>query len=385
MSVPMFNLSRQYEALAPELEAAALEVLRSTVYVNGPQVGAFEEELSTYLADGSSTREIHAVGMSSGTDALLAAMMVLGAGHGDKVLLPGYSFFATAGVVTRLGATPVFVDIEATHKNICPDALESAIKEHPDARFALVVHLYGAGAQMQRIHEICSAHGIQVIEDAAQAIGTRIDGRMAGTLGTMAGFSCYPTKNLGGCGDAGFAVAFTKEHAERLKQCRNHGQTGVYQHDFLGGNFRLDAMQAALLRVKLRHVDRFNQRRRELALRYEQLFKDHDLLGWLCHPKDVADRHTYHQYVIDLPDGVRDQVRAFLQERKIGCGVYYPLPLHLQPCFARYGGQRGQLPVSEQCAETGLALPIFPELTEAEQDLVAETLVQARDALASPA
>jgi dTDP-4-amino-4,6-dideoxygalactose transaminase len=370
MPVPLFDITRQHAAIGAELERAALDVLRSGRYILGPEVEALEQELGDYLG------ARHVVGMSSGTDALLAALMVFGVGPGDEVLMPVYSFFATAGVAARLGARPVFVDIEPTWCNIDPVQVEKALEEHPNLKAAIVVHLYGAGAAMDELRPLLEARGIPLIEDAAQAIGTRIGGAMAGTLGTVGCFSAFPTKNLGACGDAGFAVTNDAALADELRRCRNHGQTDAYRHTFVGGNFRIDALQAALLRVRLRHLEKLTDARRANAERYRALFADAGLDVRL--PEDV-DRHAYHQFVVHLRAEQRDAVRAALTARGVGCAVYYPLPLHLQPCFSRFGGREGDFPVAERAARTNLALPIFPELRDDEAREVVAAFADALD------
>lgn len=370
MPVPLFDLTRQYAELGPELEAAALAVLRSGRYVLGSEVEALERELGEYLG------VKHVIGMSSGTDALLAALMVLGVGPGDEVLVPVYSFFATAGVVARLGARPVFVDIEPTWQNLDVEHTARVLETHPRIKAAIVVHLYGAGADMAALRPLFAARGIPLIEDAAQAIGTRIDGAYAGTLGAIGCFSTFPTKNLGGCGDGGFATTDDDELAAQLRCCRNHGQTDLYRHTFVGGCFRLDAMQAALLRVKLRHVERFNEARRANAARYRTLFAEHRLDA-IRLPADIPDRHVYHQFVTHLPAVRRDEVRAQLAERGIGSSVYYPLTLRQQPCFAYLHTSDDDFPVATEAARTNLALPIFPELRDDELRAVVAALARA--------
>jgi len=369
MAVPLLDLTRQYAALQDEIEAAALNVLRSCKYILGPEVEGFERDLQRYLG------VPHVLAISSGTDALLVALMALGVGAGDAVVLPVYSFFATAGVVARLGARPVFVDVEPTFGTLDPLALERVLEATKNVKAVIVVHLFGAGADMPKISAICKARGLPILEDAAQAIGTRIAGKQAGQWGTCAAWSTFPSKNLGGMGDGGFFSTSDEKLAQKVKQLRNHGQSDAYRHESIGGNFRLDALQCALLRVKLHHLEEFTQRRRANALRYAELFAKAGTKNRICLPKDVPDRHTYHQYVTYVEASERDALKQRLTERQVGCAVYYPLPFHLQPCFAKLGYVRGDFPVAERLAATNLALPVFPELTPEEQREVVAAFV----------
>jgi dTDP-4-amino-4,6-dideoxygalactose transaminase len=369
--VPLLDLTRQYKLLQAELEAAALGVLRSGKYILGDEVSSLEKELAAYLGCAQ------VVGLSSGTDALLAPLMALGVQPGDEVVVPVYSFFATAGVVSRLGATPVFVDVEPVWHNLDPQALGKALERHRRVKAIVPVHLYGAPCDMAAITALGKARGIPIVEDACQAIGTRIGGRMAGTLGLCGAFSTFPSKNLGGPGDGGFLATDDEGFAARIRQLRMHGQSDAYRHESVGGNFRLDALQAAILRVKLRHLESWTRSRREHAARYRELFAAAGLERDVRLPADVADRHTYHQYVVQLPPARRDAVRQALAERGIGCAVYYPLPFHLQPCWRGLGGREGQFPVAEAAAKSNLALPIFPELTDGEQQQVVAAIAAA--------
>jgi dTDP-4-amino-4,6-dideoxygalactose transaminase len=369
MPVPLLDLVRQHRALQADIEGAVLDVLRSGRYILGPVVEELERELAAYLG------ARHVVGYSSGTDALLAPLMDLGVGPGDQVAMPVYSFFATAGVVARLGAEPLFVDVEPEHLNLDPRALGRALAGSRRVKAVIMVHLFGAAADMRGI--MAAANGLPVIEDACQAIGTRHDGRMAGTTGLVGCFSTFPSKNLGGAGDGGFLCTDDEGFATRMRQSRNHGQTAAYEHAFVGGNFRLDALQAAVLRVKLRHLERFIELRRRNAARYRELFAAAGLLDEVIPPADQPDRHAYHQYVIRLRTRDRDRVAERLQAAGVGHAVYYRLPLHLQPCFAEVGCRPGDFPVAERAAATSLALPIFPELTDAEAEEVVAALAAA--------
>jgi dTDP-4-amino-4,6-dideoxygalactose transaminase len=308
--------------------------------------------LEREVADYSNCR--FAVGVSSGTDALLAGLMALNIGPGDEVITTAYSFFATAGVIARLGARPVFVDIDASTFNIDPARIESRISVR--TRAIIPVHLYGQMAEMEPILEIAKRHNIPVIEDAAQAIGSEQHGRRAGSLGAMGCLSFFPSKNLGGFGDGGMVVTNDAELADRLVLLRNHGFRNKYHNEILGGNFRLDAIQAAVLRVKLKYLDRWTEGRQRNAALYRQQIQVAGLPAEL-----PGGRHIYNQFVIRVSS--RDELLAQLKEKGIGSEVYYPVPMHLQPCFAGLGYKPGDFPVSEEAARTTLALPIYPELT----------------------
>lgn len=360
MPVPMIDLCRDRAQLA-QVEAAVTAVVRSGHYVLGPEVERFEQELCTYLGCA------HALSMSSGTDALLCPLMALGIGPGDEVLLPTYSFFATAGVVARTGARPVFVDVEDTFLSLDPQRLEDALKRSKRPKAVMAVHLFGAPFLVDEIVAICARAGVPLIEDAAQAIGTKYQGRMCGADGLCSGWSTFPTKNLGGIGDGGFFTTNDKKLAERCRLLRNHGQAEMYKHHLVGGNFRMDAIQAAALRVKLQGIEKITASRRQNAERYRQLFAAAGLTEWARLPTDVPDRHAYHQFVLRVPAEQRDALQKHLREQGIGSAVYYPLPFHQQPCFQDLGGKRGDCPVAENAAATALALPIFQGLTEAEQ------------------
>jgi dTDP-4-amino-4,6-dideoxygalactose transaminase len=364
MSVPLLDLTRQYATIQDEVEATVLAVMRSGRYILGPEVAALEQELADYV--GSK----HAIGMSSGTDALLAALMALGVGPGDRVVMPVYSFFATAGTVARLGAVPVFVDIEPTWCNMDVAALREALDRDPRIKAAIFVHLFGAASGIEAVAELLAARGIPLIEDAAQAIGSKSRGVMAGTFGSIACFSTFPSKTLGGPGDGGFAVTGDDQVATAMRRARNHGQSDAYRHETVGGNFRMDELQGAVLRVKLRHLEEWIAGRRRNAELYRERFARALPKNALRLPTDVADRHGYHQLVVRVDAAQRDPLLAALRERSIGCAVYYPLPFHQQPCFANLGYRAGQFPVAEEASRTTLALPVFPELRSEEIDEV---------------
>jgi dTDP-4-amino-4,6-dideoxygalactose transaminase len=304
--------------------------------------------------------------MSSGTDALLAPLMALGIGPGDEVVLPTYSFFATAGVVARVGAKPVFVDVEPKFWNVDPQRLEEALGKCKRPKAVIAVHLFGAAFDVSAVLAACRKFSVPLIEDAAQAIGTKRGGRPVGSDGLCAGWSTFPTKNMGGLGDGGFLTTNDDQFAATCKLLRNHGQAEQYKHNIVGGNFRMDAIQATALRVKLRDMERVTATRRENAARYRKLFTDAKLTEWARLPTD-QDRHAYHQFVLRVPKEKRDPAIAHLRAQGIGCAVYYPIPFHRQPCFQYLGAKAADFPVAEQAAAEALALPIFQGLTEAEQ------------------
>jgi len=367
VQVPLLDLSRQHAALGGELRAAVARVLDSQQFVLGAEVRLLEEEVAGYAG------ARHGVGCASGTDALLLALTALDIGAGDEVVTTPYSFFATAGAIWRAGARPVFADIDPLTYNIDPAKIESAIT--PRTRAVMPVHLYGQCAGMDAISEIARRHGLAVIEDAAQAIGAEDGGRRAGAMGAAGCFSFYPTKNLGAAGDAGMIVTDDDELAARLRRLRVHGGETEYLHREVGLNSRLDAVQAAILRVKLPHLDRWSDARAARAARYDQLFAESGLGFDLTTPRvREGARHIFHQYVVRVPARLRDPLMKHLAERGVGTKVYYPVPLHLQECFRPLGYAPGSLPEAERAARETLALPIYPELTDEEQRYVVESV-----------
>jgi dTDP-4-amino-4,6-dideoxygalactose transaminase len=356
--VPLIDLKAQYEGLRDELRAAVEGVLESQRFILGPEVEGLEQEVADYCD------AAHGIGVSSGTDALLVALMALDVGPGDEVVTTPFSFFATAGVVARLGAQPVFVDIDPRTFNLDPARLEAAIT--PRTKAIMPVHLFGQTADMDPIAAVAGATELPVVEDAAQAIGADYHGRRAGALGLLGCFSFFPTKNLGGFGDGGMVTTSDPALAARVRSLRNHGFAEKYYNREVGGNFRLDALQAAVLRVKLRHLEGWHEARRRNAARYGELFEAAGLAaedGPLRLPYDGGHgRHIYHQYVVRCRR--RDELLAHLRGRGIGSAVYYPVALHLQNCFRELGYAVGDLPASEAAAEEVLALPIYPELSD---------------------
>jgi dTDP-4-amino-4,6-dideoxygalactose transaminase len=357
MKIPLLDLKTQYAAIRSEIREAIDRVCESQQFILGPEVAALEEE----VADFCGVR--FAVGVSSGTDALLAALMTIGVGPDDEVITTPYSFVATAGVIARLGARPVFADIHPVTFNV--DTRAAVEKVTSRTRVIMPVHLFGRCAEMDPLLAVAEKHGSVVIEDAAQALGAFDQKeRKAGTIGLMGCFSFFPSKNLGAFGDGGMLITNDEALAETLRILRVHGSKPKYYHRILGGNFRLDALQAAVLRVKLKYLSAWTARRRTNAERYRTLFKETGLLERVLPPEDVPG-HIYNQFVILAPD--RDRLQAFLRERGVGTEVYYPLPLHLQECFRDLGYRKGDFPHAEDAARKSLGLPIYPELTQAQQ------------------
>lgn len=371
VTVPLLDLEAQYRPLREELLAAVTRVCDSQRFILGPEVEALERELERALG------VPHAITMSSGTDAILATLMALGIGPGDEVITPTYSFFATAGCVSRVGATPKLVDIDPVSFNVDPEAVRAAIG--PNTRAIIPVHLYGQMADMDALLEIANPLGIPVIEDACQAIGAAYRGRQAGSLGAAGCFSFFPSKNLGAFGDAGLVTTGSDTLAHQLRLLRNHGAEPKYFHKQIGGNFRLDALQAAVLRVKLPYLDAWTDARRANARRYDELFAAAGLAGRIVLPSEQPGyRHIFNQYVVRVPN--RDRVRASLTDQGIGTEIYYPVPFHLQECFAPLGHGRGDFPHSEAAADSTLALPIYGELTLGQQEAVVSALGEALSA-----
>jgi len=363
--VPLLDLEAQYRPLRDEILAAITRVCDSQRFILGPEVEALERELAQYVG------VPEAVTVSSGTDALLAPLMALGIGPGDEVITSTFSFFATAGSVARLGATPVLVDIDPLTYNIDPARIRAALT--PRTRAIIPVHLYGLCADMDPIMEIAASAGVPVIEDAAQAIGATYKSRQAGTIGRIGCFSFFPSKNLGAFGDGGFITTSDAALAHEIRLLRNHGAEPKYFHKRIGGNFRLDALQAAVLRVKLPHLERWTSMRQTNAGRYDALFRARGLTDRVTLPAAPSScRHIYNQYVVRVPE--RDRVRQALADRGIGTEIYYPVPFHLQECFASLGHKRGDFPHAEAAATSVLALPIFGELTSDQQTHVVDAL-----------
>ncbi len=366
VGVPLCDLQAQYRDLQPELEAAVLRVLASGQVILGPEVAALEAEVAAYCG------VAHGIGCGSGTDALSLALHALELERGDEVILPAFTFFATAGSVCRAGARPVFCDIDPATYNIDPKQVQSKIT--PRTRAILVVHLFGQCADMEPLWRIAERHDLILIEDAAQALGAEYQGKRAGSLGSLGCLSFYPTKNLGSYGDAGMVVTNDSPWAGRMKCLRVHGMEPRYYHKHLGWNARLDAMQAALLRVKLPHLERWIGNRQAVADRYDALIEEHRLSNFLERPIRRPDRrHTFNQYVVRVADGQRDALVRHLKSEQIGCEIYYPLALHQQECLRHLGYGSGDFPASETAADQVLALPIYPELSAEQQRRVIQS------------
>ncbi len=364
MNVPFLDLKRQYASIKEELDQAVFGVLSHTKFIMGPEVKEFEEKVAQYCGTKS------AVGVASGTDALLLSMRACGVGPGDEVITSGFTFFATAGVITRLGATPVYADIDPDTYNIDPQQIERKITDK--TKVIMPVHLYGQCADMDPIIQIANKHDVKVVEDAAQAIGAKYKGKKAGSLGHFGCFSFFPSKNLGAAGDGGMIVTSDPKMDELLRMLRVHGAKPKYYHSIVGYNSRLDTLQAAILAVKLKHLDRWTEKRRGHAEVYSQAFADSDIVT----PKEEEfNYHIFHQYTIAVKN--RDKLRDILKEKGIGHDVYYPVPLHLQECYKHLGYKEGDLPVTEQKAGEVLSIPIYPELTAEEQNFVIQTVKSA--------
>lgn len=374
MKIPLLDLKAQYSTIRGEIKAAVEEVLESQHFILGPKV----EELESSVAAYSGTR--YAIGVSSGTDALLVSLMALDIKPGDEVITSPFTFFSTAGVIARLNARPVFVDIDPATYNIDPQKIESKITKKTKA--IIPVHLFGQCADMDPILEAARKYSLHVIEDAAQSIGAEYKGKEAGSMGDLGIFSFFPSKNLGGYGDGGMVVTGDEALYEKIKILRVHGSKPKYHHKIVGGNFRLDALQAAILNVKLKYLDAWSQKRRENAIYYDKRFREAGLKekGLIKTPEPVykssGDRnyHIYNQYTIRSKN--RDKLQAFLKENGIGTEIYYPLPLHLQECFKDLGYKKGGLPFSEEASSSVLSLPIYPELSAVQKDYIVQRIAE---------
>lgn len=361
--VPLLDLKGQYATIRDEIRAAIDAICESQRFIGGPEVIACEEAVAAYCGCA------YGIGMSSGTDALLCAMMAMGIGPGDEVIVPTFTFFATAGCVSRLGAKPVFVDVDPDTFNTTARLIEPAITSR--TKLIIPVHLFGQCAEMDAILELARSRKILVMEDAAQSIGATYKGRKACSMGDVGTLSFFPSKNLGAFGDGGMVCTNNKELGDRIRVFRDHGAQPKYYHKWIGGNFRLDAIQAAVVRIKLRHLDAWSQRRAENACRYARLFA-----GSAVKTPVIREdcRSIFNQYCIRVAR--RDELRWFLDSRGIGNEVYYPVPLHLQDCFSHLGGKSGNCPNSEAAAREILAIPIYPELTVEQQERVASAILE---------
>ena len=367
-SVPLLDLKAQYNTIRTKIEPVIKEVVDSQYFILGPKVKELEEKVAAY----SNTK--YGIGVSSGTDALLIALMALDIHEGDEVITTPYSFFATAGVITRLGAKPVFVDIEPDFYNIDPTIIENAISKR--TKVIIPVHLYGQMADMNPIMEIAQKYNIYVVEDAAQAIGSEYhDGRKAGSIGDIGCFSFFPSKNLGGFGDAGMVTTNDSKLSEKLLQLRVHGSAPKYYHKIIGGNFRIDALQAAVLSVKLDYLDQWTKKRQQNAENYNALFGKTTLLNKIKLPKINKNfHHIFNQYILRVAN--RDELITFLHSNNIGCEIYYPVPLSNQECFSYLGYKKGDFPEAEGASQETIAIPIYPELSKDQQQYIVDKFVE---------
>lgn len=364
-AVPLLDLKGQYQSIKTEIAEAMNKVLESQYFILGPEVEALEKEIAQYCGCK------YAIGVSSGTDALLVAFMALGIGQGDEVVTTPFTFFATVGSILRVGADVRFADIDPETFNIDPHQVERSIT--PRTKAIMPVHLFGQSVDMQPILDVAKKHGIAVIEDAAQAIGTEYNGKRAGCMGIAGCFSFFPSKNLGAFGDGGIVTTNDQDLAERMRILRNQGSEPKYYHKLLGGNFRLDALQAAVLRVKLKYLDSWTEKRRANAAYYTKRLQELGLAGkQILAPSVVRERHIFNQYVIRAEN--RDTLREFLGSRGVATEIYYPIPMHLQECINHKPFKQGDFPVSEQAAAEVLALPIFPELSLEQKEYVVSVI-----------
>jgi len=372
MKVPLLDLKSQYKTIKDDALKVVEEIFESQYFILGPRVETLEKEIAGYC------RTRHAVGVSSGTDALLISLMAADIGHQAGVITTPYTFFATAGSIVRAGASPVFVDIDSDTYNISPECIDRVIadmseEERAGLKAIMPVHLYGQCADMQRILKIAEKYNLIVIEDAAQAIGAEHNGMRAGAMGDFGCFSFFPSKNLGAFGDGGIVTTNSETLYDKLRILRVHGGSPKYYHKMIGGNFRLDALQAAIVSLKLSHLDNWTKTRQENARKYRELFADANIGEVVSLPFEKENRHIYNQFVISLKEK-RDELRLFLNDAKIGTEIYYPVPLHLQECFSYLNYKKGDFPAAEYAASHTLALPIYPELSDDQQIYVVEKI-----------
>ena len=376
MKVPLLDLKLQYQSIKKEIRDCIDEICESQWFIMGPALVRMEERIAGYC------QTEFCVGVSSGTDALLVALMAAGIGPGQRVITTPYTFFATAGAIARVGALPVFVDIDPGTFNMDPRQLALVLEnmsaaDREKVKAVIPVHLYGQCADMDPIADICAAHDLLIIEDAAQAIGAEYKNRRAGSMGDFGCFSFFPSKNLGAFGDGGAVTTQKEENCQLLQSLRMHGMSPKYYHHTIGGNFRLDALQAAIVDIKLNYLDNWTRGRQQNAAHYGRLFDEAGLGDRVQLPEEIQNRHIYNQFVVSIGDpGKRDELRNYLLENEIQTEIYYPVPLHLQECFAYLGYRSGDFPASEKAAQQTLALPIYPELTSEQQAYVVDQIKQ---------
>ena len=367
IKVPLLDIPLSYKEVLADVEKNINEVIESGYFILGPVVEELEQKIATYC------EAKYAVGVSSGTDALLISLMAAGIKEDDEVITTPFTFFATAGSISRLGAKPVFVDIEPDTFNIDTKQIEENITRK--TRAILPVHLYGQCVDMDPVLDLAQKNNLVVIEDAAQTIGSEYKGRRAGSMGDYGCFSFFPTKNLGGFGDGGMVTMNSEELYEQVKILRVHGSHPKYYHKMIGGNFRLDAIQAAVVLAKLKYLDKWTEKRRANAQTYNRLFKEMGMTDSLTLPVEIVPHHVYNQYIVRVKNK-RDELRSFLGENNISTEIYYPLPLHIQDCYSSLGYKKGDLPESEKAADETIALPIFPELTTDQLEYVVATITR---------
>jgi len=369
MKIPLLDLKKQYKDLKPQIMKAIENVVDSGHFIMGPDIEAFEREVANYLG------VKYALGVTSGTDALYMSLKALGVGHGDRVLTTPFTFFATASAICNSGAEPVFADICEDTFNIDPIRVEEVLKRDIDKKIKVIlpVHLYGQAAEMAQLEAIAKKYGVRMIEDAAQAIGTKYQGKQVGGFGTYGCFSLFPTKNLGAMGDAGILTTNDEACYQRAKLIRLHGSSKQYHHDIIGSNFRIDTMQAAVLRVLLPHLNGWISSRKILAERYNNAFQDICELV-VAPPVSSNSNHAYHQYTIRVKNGLRDSLKDYLTDRNIASCIYYPIPSHLQNALSHLGYEKGDYPITEKVGEEVLSLPVYPVMSQLEQDYVIDTI-----------
>ena len=365
MKIPLLDIPASYDKILADVESNINQVIQSGQFILGPIVEELEQKISTFCGTN------YAVGVSSGTDALLISLMAAGIGEGDEVITSPFTFFATAGSIARLGARPVFVDIEQDTFNINPNLIEKSITDK--TRAIIPVHLYGQSANMDSVLTLAKKNNLVVIEDAAQAIGSEYKGRKTGSMGDYGCFSFFPTKNLGGFGDGGMVTMSSEDIYNQVKTLRVHGSSIKYYHKVIGGNFRIDALQAGIVLAKLKYLDQWTEMRRGNAQIYNRLFSERGLTNHLTIPPEIVPRHVYNQYVVRVKKK-RNELRSFLSKNNISTEIYYPLPLHLQDCFTFLGYNKGAFPESEKAANETIALPIFPELAQNQISHVVEKI-----------
>jgi dTDP-4-amino-4,6-dideoxygalactose transaminase len=374
MKVPLFDMTRQYESFRDEVLNTLDNIFKTGKVILGPHVKTLEEELANYVG----TK--YAIGVANGSDALFLSVRALNIKEGDYVITTPYTFFATASCITRNGATPIFVDVEEKYYNLDLDKVEEILKTHPEKekiKAIIPVHLFGKTIDLDRLQYFKEKYGVYIIEDGAQSIGSKWNGKNAFSVGDLSITSFFPTKNLGGYGDGGMIFTNNEDLANKIRKLRVHGSARKYYHDEVGFNSRLDEVQAAILRIKLKHLDEYIENRINVAKKYDELFKKYNLTDYIDYPEVFEDKsHVYHQYVITLKKGNRDELKTFLIEKEIGTSIYYPKGLHQQKCFEYLGYNEGDLPITEKATKSTLALPIFPELRNDEIEYIVKSIYE---------